>query len=252
MEKEAGPSSTFPWPTFPEDIVVRELRRTSTEFRACYDSERPRIIGHVHWAHDPSLPKDGAKASVSNTGILVIRLSRIPPASEDAVIVAHELVHLVLTQQFPSVMAFEKHRAFGASLNSMLHDPLVEARLAAYGFDTRQKFEEERRNDIRQLERISQSPSDRLTRLEWAFNYVQNMLDWKALQVRGKDATNPFHPWFDSRYPDIAIEAKKLLALVERAGFDTPEKMRRLLEEIIETYQLSAIVRMRIPSSPAP
>jgi hypothetical protein len=49
---------------------------------------------------------------------------------------------------------------------------------------------------------------------------------------------------FESRYPGIANEGRLLVALVKERGYDTPEKMRVLLKEIIHGYGLDDIISL--------
>lgn len=143
----------IPWPTFPEDIVIGELLRSSKEFLTFYQRERGKIAGTVIWAQDLSLPKGiDYRSTRLPTGAQVIRLRRVPASLEDTMKIAHELQHLVLdTEGFPLTGAPPEFETVSSTLNSMVHDPLVDQRLKAYGFDLWHDYQSELMETFRQL-----------------------------------------------------------------------------------------------------
>ena len=233
---------SLPWPDFPEDEVIGELLKSSERFQAFYHSERPKA-GEIHWVLDTNLPEGircrNTKARFGGPEMLtVIRLRRIPVPPENALWIAHEIEHSVLScEGFPSVGSqYRKYETLSSSLGSMLHDPIVDSRLQSYGFDLQKDYEAELASEADQLRRYSMPPADHLERLRWIFNYVKNALYWELLIT--DEERNKFQAWFDERYPDIASRGKKLLSRVKRMGFDTPEKQTRLFQEIIRSYKL--------------
>ena len=237
-------SDSMPWPTFPEDFVIGELLKSSEEFAAFYKSERNKITAPVYWAKDLSLPAGiDYRATILQNGTQVIRLRRIPAVSADAMKVAHELQHFVLDSEgFVRTGAKKQYETISSSLNSMIHDPLVNSRLLIYGFDLLEDYEAELQETFSRLSAVSTSPSKHLDKVLWIFNYVGKILDWKLLHDEiGKD-NNEFQLWFDERYPDIAREAKDLLILIDDIGYETPEKQIKLFRRIVQEYRLERIV----------
>ena len=235
---------SIPWPTFAEKFVVAELLRSSKEFAAFYKSERSKITTSVYWARDSSLPVGiDYRCTRLPDGTQVIRLRRIPAVPEDAMRVAHELQHLVLDSEgFPCTGAKPQYETISSSLNSMIHDPLVDARLLEYGFDLLKEYEAEVQEALNQLGDRPVSPSGHLERVHWMFNYVSKILDWRLLRdATGKDSSE-FQSWFDRRYPDIVEDARGLLALIDDIGYDTPERQVELLGRIVQRYGLEGIV----------
>lgn len=119
----------------------------------------------------------------------------------------------------------------------MIHDVNVNERLKKYGFDLISEYEAEVAKDMRKLEKFSSAPQDPLDRLLWIINYVSNILDWELIN-HAKEQSK-FQLWFDQKYPDIAKQGKKLLALVKRIGYDTPEKELQLFQDILRLYRLN-------------
>ncbi len=237
-------SDSIPWPTFPEDFVVGELLKSSKEFADFYKSERNKITAPVYWAKDLSLPVGiDYRCTILPKGTQVIRLRRVPAVFADAMKVAHELQHLVLDDEgFIRTGAEKQYETISSSLNSMIHDPLVNSRLLIYGFDLLEDYGTELQETFSQLSTVSKSPSKHLDRVHWIFNYIGETLDWELLRDEiGKD-NNEFQLWFDERYPDIAKEAKDLLILINDIGYETPEKQIKLFRRIIQEYRLEKIV----------
>jgi hypothetical protein len=71
-------------------------------------------------------------------------------------------------------------------------------------------------------------------------NYVGYLLDWEF--VGPSNIQSEFQVWFDTKYPDIAERGKKLLAMVKRTGYDTPERQAKLFREIIRRYKLEGLL----------
>jgi hypothetical protein len=237
-------SGIVPWPTSPEDFVIGELLRSSKEFLAFYRAERGKIVKPVHWAQDLSLPPGvDYRCTKLQTGAQVIRLRRVPAILADAMKIAHELQHLILDSEgFPCTGAKAQFETMSSALNSMVHDPLVDSRLQTYSFDLWDDYETELKETFRQLRANPTSPSDHLGRMHWIFNYVGKVLYWELTSSKADKDNNKFQLWFDARYPDVAKEALKLLALVRNIGYDTPEKQTALFEEIIRKYNLDGVV----------
>jgi len=236
------------WPTFPEEFVIGELLQTASEFQRFYREERKKIVGRIYWAQDSTLPKGidyrNTRIEAGEQIIQVILLRRVPASLEDAFKIAHELEHLVLdTEGFPSTGVFNPcYESLSSALNSMVADLIVDQRLQKYGFDLRADYEAEAAESLRQLERVPRPPAGRLDRTHWIFNYVAKVLYWELLDTREEHCG--FQAWFDGKFPDTASRAKKLLARVKRVGYDTPEKQKRLFQEIIRRYKLERILRV--------
>jgi hypothetical protein len=122
----------------------------------------------------------------------------------------------------------------------MTADVLVNTRLQQYGFDLRDDYEREMAETKRQLGKISTPPANRFDRMIWMVNYVSKILDWELIFAGNVD--NEFKVWFTSKYPDIAVRGTKLLEMVNRIGYETPEKQKKLFREIIRRYKLEGII----------
>lgn len=234
---------SLPWPTFPESFVIDELLKSSQVFQEFYRAERNKITQPIYWAKDVSLPEGiDYRFSKLTTGESVIRLRCVPALAQDACKIAHELEHVVIDKEgFPIVRPVTPEKEnLSSAISSMIEDLLVNSRLQKYGFDLQDDYETEIEMTKRQLTRFTTSPTHRLDRIHWMVNYVSYLLDWELINT-GK-GSNEFKDWFDTRYPDIANRGKKLLKMVKRIGYNTPEKQSNLYREIIRRYKLDGVV----------
>ena len=234
-----------PWAVFPEELAVGELLKISKKFRSFYFSERGKVTDPIFWAQDFSLPP-GVDFSCTklNTRELIIRFRKIPARSEDAIKVAHELQHLILSAEgFPGV-AFKDSRFehISSSMGSMVLDPLVNARLKTHGFNLRKDYEAELKETASQLANFPQPPTNRFDKILWTFNYTANLLDWETASQKINQGNDEFHKWFDKQYPKIARKAWDLFFKIKETGYDTPEKLVKVFSEIIREYKLEKSV----------
>src|SRR5262249_46661500 len=81
-------------------------------------------------------------------------------------------------------------------------------------------------------------PSDRLVRVLFQVRFVSDVLDWDVVREDADAETNEFQIRFRESFPRLAGESKPLLAMTKSIGFETPEKMTALFQEIIELYHL--------------
>jgi hypothetical protein len=244
LGKKTSPHDAIPWPWFPEDFVLDELLKLSTEFAAFYQAERGKITKPVNWARDVSLPVGiDYRCTTTPTGMKVIRLRRIPAILDDATKIAHELQHLLIDAEgFPQTGAKLQFETICSSLNSMVHDPIVNSRLQAYGFNLQADYENELKQTLSQLSAMPNAPTEHIARMHWIINYVGNILEWETICGTANTHENEFQIWFDARYPDLAQEAQGLLALVKETGYDTPSKQTVLFKTIIRRYDLGRII----------
>jgi hypothetical protein len=237
-------SRGLPWPVSDESHAIGTLLQSSAEFAAYYHAERYNIQGEVLWARDTSLPAGiDYRNTMVGPGVHVVRLRRLPAVLSDAMKIAHELHHLVLDSAgFPRTGAPPASEILSSSLNSMVHDPLVNSALRVYGFDPLDDYQTELRETLRQLRKRRRAPTQHTDRVHWILNYVGKALDWKEISAHTDGGADMFRLWFDKRYPDLARDARELLEVVETIGYDTPARQRTLFKTIIRRYGLESWV----------
>ncbi len=214
-------------------------------FRKFYDSERPKIAKALYWVEEPALPEGITGRETSDeSGAHVIRLRRVPAAVRDAWLIAHELGHAVIDEKGFPVTGVRDLRLepLSSALNSMIHDPLVDAGLlGAYGLDLKAKFREEAAEARRNLEELAEEPRG-LGRVHWVFNYTSTIIDFGLAYGDVDPGTDEFVSWFQNRYPSVAAEARNLVEQVRAMGYETLAQAVTLLRAIVERYEISGRV----------
>lgn len=242
----------IPWPCFPEELVIGELLRSSIEFRTFYQAERKKIVKSCYWAHNRALPvgidhRSGRLPDTKlQTKVQVICLRRVPAILEDAKSIAHELQHFILDiEGFPLIEAkTTKLVNITSALNSMVQDQIVDSRIQKYGFNLWKSYQKKLRMTYRILRSKPIPPANHLDRMEWIFVYVSKILAWELACNKTLERVNKFQLWFNKRYPEIAKEAQKMLALVKEIGYDSPKKQSALFKEIIRRYNLGVYMKL--------
>ena len=211
-----------------------------------YDAERAKIVEPIHWVLDTSLAVEARSRRLvsEEEDELVVFLRRVPLNEDVGFMVAHELMGFVLDcEGFPSVGTSPSFQNIGSALNSIVWTPLRDSRLKKYGFDLLGDYEKRTDEALRQLDAITQAPSEFFLRTQWIFYYVQHILYWEDV-LRGNRSDNEYQSFFAKKFPDIAEEGEELVTLVRDIGYDTPSQMKTLFETIISKYGLTGVMRI--------
>ncbi len=236
----------LPGPRQPEDFAIGGLRQASPQFEAFYQVERSRIARRpLAWILSRVVP-EGVKAvaTVTRTGSQWIQLREMPAPVDAAQVVAHEMMHLVLwSEGFPLVIGPREAESVTALINTTFHDPLVEERLASYDFDPWIDFEQVQRRSLVELgsdDPVTTTAPAALEELYWGLKYAGAVLDYRvAVAARSNPEPNELRAALDTLSPTLATCGLRILGLVDSLGFDTPDKMERLLQTLLEQYQLA-------------
>ncbi|MGQ7277757.1 SEC-C domain-containing protein [Brevibacillus thermoruber] len=236
------PTKKVPYTIYPERFVVGIICRCSDGFKKYYDEQRHHIRENVLWAEDKGLAF-GIDQRVTKTykfgklDSIVIRLRNVPAKVESATFIAHELHHLILDQRgfigvAPVRIEFDY---IASSLSSMLTDPIIQSELSTYGLDIKNDFIAECETSLRALSGLNE-PSDQINRMHWVFNYVSNILEWEVVCEKHGYVENELVKYFDSMFPVIAEEGKQLYEQIKTYGFETPQKQKALIKDIVGRY----------------
>jgi len=246
--------------TYPGDLILKDIYKKSKEFRNFYDSEKGKLPSRLFWLKaNPAIATSlsyciGQKGKFARlttkgkTDYLLI-LDNIPPKVEDIVTIAHELMHcIVFDESYPGVgvantkdIPYEYQRAnavIAAKLTSMLHDILVDSRLLNYGFDYNDLLKAKYLGHIRSYKGESEASLDRINTLLTLFEFVLANLQGKMILGEDKTYSNQYRDDFKEIFPNIAKEGDILIDMIELIGYDTPDKVKALLQEIMEKYGL--------------
>lgn len=236
--------SNIPWKEYPEEYVLKQILEKNETFINYHQIERPKIRDPIKWVEDRSLPVGiDYRSTRMPTGEKVIRLRNIPATEKDSTKIAHELQHLVMDYEgFPCTGAPDRYETISSALNSIVHDLIVNEKLMRYGFDLKEDFKREEKEDLRQLRKYKESPKDRIEKFHWACNYISKVLDCNLIFGNESCHDDEFLDFFRDKYPDIVEESLELQRIIKEIGYDTPEKQYRMFREIILTYNLQGII----------
>ena len=238
---QTGHSTAPSFQTVSEAFALRTVLTAAKPFRAFYDAERPKITGDVYWTHDLPMPPDVEAQAIRlpSATLQVIYLRHIPAGAQEALAVAHELMHLVLdAERYPFITSTSQHQALAALLNSVAQDSLIDARLREYGFDIAKKVQKEIKTALAGLDRAG-LPLDPLVQMMWVLNYAGQVLECNAVSQDGTgEQLEMFRRWFHSHHPSIAADGDALLAEMHRLDFHTPQGMHAFFAWITQHYRL--------------
>jgi hypothetical protein len=225
---------------FQEEWVISKLKQKLKPFVEFYKAERGKMPQHIHWTEDTKLPVDASAFTITTNN--TITLKKIPPGTEDDFVVAHELCSfLIWADGFPRTFPTIKAETDGVAdissyLNTMLDTPLRDIILKKYGFDVEGAYQFYLGDSLKGASR-AEGLTVNTRRLLF---YVQMVLYWE--DVLNKSETSEFQRKWDSWYPMVAQDGASMLRKVRQIGYNSPEKMQLLYEDIIQSWSLYEIV----------
>lgn len=214
----------------------------SSKFERFYKRQMRLLQRQPHFVLNESLQDCEAQVVTSATGSPRIEVRPTLSQREAAHAIAHEITHLVLNQEgFPVVALTPDHPDWEdcrGSLDAMLSDPLIERRLDDYSFDQ----EDQSKRTLRQVRRAFRKPPIQIVpkqRISWLvrlFQYVRIMLELS------NSSAEEFARSYKGRYPLIAEEGEQLLSLIREWGFQTPLQCLRILQNVLDRYELGSLM----------
>jgi len=231
---------------YPEEIVIKFLISNSPEFKAYYEAERDKITIPITWVRKLDLPEgiDYRTSEINKKQFIYLR--RIPPNIKDSLKIAHELQHVIHREQGIPLLGVlnANFENLSSAFNSCIHDLLVNRDLLKYDFDLCDDFEQEIVESKRQLEKISQEPTEFFELLRWAVNYASKQLDYSFIISEYDYQDDTFFRWFDRRYPRTAMESFKIVTAINKIGIKSTESIITNFDWFISEYKLSRIMKL--------
>lgn len=253
---------------YSEEDVLKQLINSSKEFQKFYEAEKGNI-GSIFWLKSN---KDievslgfvkGQKAKYSrifnkNVTEKLIILEQIPPLLDDAILIAHEIGHdLIFNNGFPgvspnlkNVIENEERGArfrLTSALSSMIHDILCDSYLKKYGFVYEKIYQAKIKGHLRNMRGFDERRVDTFDRLAWVFQYVLTNLQGSIIVDNPNGELQKYNNFYEKRFPKIALEGQIILDLIEIIGYDTPDNLEELYQEIFEKYNLKHICILLYP-----
>jgi hypothetical protein len=238
-----------------ENDVVLNLKRSSPEFNRFYHEERMAKLGEILWRVDPdagSLNKMKSITAKDDLGIsypiIYINNSHIP--IDDAFVVAHEIMHLVLNKEERSLIVFGKNRVFTDAFQTMLEDPLVDYILQnQYEFDVLKQYRTDFDVTIKDFEHPTEEPKEPLARVYLALVLSKTLL--KLRMIKERDEIKDVYAFIEGYRrlnPNVSIISDEILSIIDSVGgIETIEGKKSAFMEITEKYNLGGILTIDHP-----
>ena len=247
--------------TYPGDLILNDLSTKSPEFRTFYESEKKNFFENIVWLKaNPSfasslayqMGQHGKFVQLMHKGTTekFLILDEIPPKTEGSILVAHELMHtVVFNEGFPQVGAIKSeaisseiwhaNSIIASKLTSMIHDILVDSRLKMYGFNFTPLLERKYKGHINSMKNRSEKSLDRINYTLTLFDYVLAIL--QGMVILEEENTNYIHykKKFSEIFPKIAKEGQMLVSAIQATGYDTPEQVKCIYQNIMKIMDLN-------------
>jgi len=228
------------------------LIEDSPEFKKIYENERKNIKKPVIWVQSSCLRSQDqlaegyfARANFLQTGEVLVIVRNNPSLLQDSSIIAHELAHLLIDAEgFPQVGRNPRYEndvkivKLAFLFNNMIQDPMVVTKLLSYGYDLRGEYLDECK-DLSEKLKSPAVPKEDLGQVFLAFMYVQCVLENRLLFKKEKTECSKNILTMFSKLNHIALKGKKMLKIVDKHGMEDPESVKKIYEEIINSFDLS-------------
>ena len=129
-----------------------------------------------------------------------------------------------------------------SSINSCIHDLLVNKDLIEFDFDLCSDYVKERNESKLQLTRFAHEPNNKLDILHWAFNYTSSKLDFDFIKSMYEFEDDSYFIWFEEKYPKTTEISEKIKTVIENIGIDSNDKVKRVLITLVDEFKLGNIM----------
>jgi hypothetical protein len=238
----------IPCQTYVESYALQDLLVNSPEFKAFYDSERPKIRRNIIWANDPELGSNIRATYLPKPQEHLIAFRTLPITVDDAFDTAHELQHFICSEEgYPSVsnsaILMQTSSNLAQALSCSLNDPAANKRLLPFGFDLWAEYDKASSREKNYF-KSSAEPSAPTEKLYHTAFYISKALNWEVCCLSSPRDNNEFLEWYDTEHPDFSKEARESLALVKKIGYETPEKATAAFTELIARSELEKSLKV--------
>jgi len=232
---------------YKEDYALSVILNDYKPFSDFYNIERPKITKDVLWV----IPEEEIAAEmlfgvIGDDECFLIAAKHFPVPVTQAFSAAHELQHLICRQEgYPSLTYFDMENwgrcYINMHISDMINDPIVNARIVDYGFDLDEYINRTISVTKNSVGINNQNPED-LILLEVV--YVKIHLYYEILKNKGIQKKNEYNEWFEQNYLGLLPRAEKLLNMIIKTGYDTPDKTVHVLRRAIRIYNLQDVLKI--------
>jgi hypothetical protein len=234
-------------PKYNEGDLLNEIIENSPTFHLYYLKKRDQINHKIVWRGDEerTILSPGIMARKFNnprSGLQIIVLKQFPPQIDDAYLIAHEMEHLIQDSKKKVVsvaplpqMESLPLRNLASAITSMIADILADDELLKFGFNVIEVNLKEFQDGEKRIQQMDGPLDPHNT--NHIINYAAHLLTFDHFFDKKTQAPQYFSH-FDRKNPSISQQAKHIMKIVQKIGYDTPEKQRRIYDWIIHRYKL--------------
>lgn len=224
--------------------MIKNLLNGSDLLRNYLNDTLPSLKKPIIWLCNPQLNSNMRSIGFEETHGIIVK--KVPINYEDYIDIAHEIGHLLLSEQnFPSSSPVDNdfNKMYLCTiLNNTVLDPLINAKIKNYGFD----FEGYMNKGIKiQIPIIKGYPVESiLHKYDKHFLkclLIEKVLEWRLLD---KNINNPFIDEYKNKYPNIYEEAMDTIKYIDSIGYDNPDKVRLILNKILKDNMMENTIEI--------
>lgn len=219
--------------------MLKNLTENSNLLERYLSEKLPMLKQPIVWLFDSNLNSNMRCGQVGDAHIIIVK--EIPVQYKDYFDVAHEIGHLLFGEQgYPAVNVrdndFSKTYLASVLINTVM-DPKVNKEIIKYGFD----FKDYINKAISiQIPMINRYPNENnLHKFDEHFLkclLIEKLLEWDLLEENNE---NTFERLYKEKYPIIYKEVLESIKFMREFGTDTPEKVRIILQKIIDDNEMN-------------
>ncbi|WP_368263396.1 YecA family protein [Clostridium disporicum] len=174
----------------------------------------------------------------------IIIVKSVPIAKEDNFDFAHEIGHIILAQEgYPlsRIIDADPRKVYlGTILTNTIIDPLVNEIVLKYNFDFESYISKAKRVQIPIFENSAkENQLHPYNRHFLKCLLIEKLNEWKLFDIKQE---NDYEIICKEKYPKIYEEAIQFINYSEEYGYDSPEKVRILLNKLLEDNDMKNII----------
>jgi len=225
--------------------MLKEICKMHPDFKRFFldHDEKIRKI-NIIWKIDPDSKVEGISSPITYE----ITLKRYPESREDARVVAHEIIHILIwTEGYPYVMAEpyaascdHKLDSCAREIQAIIFEPMVEARLKMYFTeicaDNQKKSLSAAAKILNRKEEIFKEICDPRALLYYSCLYVKRrrLIEATCCDV---EAANRYIKIYEENFQDTIVDcAEQIMSLIHRYD-QSPESIKEIFNTILKHPQ---------------
>lgn len=218
--------------------VTDSLTETARGMADFFDEQISQLKKPLFFALNPDDPSIVRTYDLGDAYLAVFR--QMPVPMDFTMDAAHDLEKLLyLESGFPKA-AVQKGRTadtyMATSLNHMLSAPYIDSQILGYGFDVISMLVHELQVQLPMLQNYpTEEKLSSYDRYLIGCLLIQQLLKWHLVD---STYTCPYVPVYEMKFPTILEECQKRFRYILDYGYDTPEKVRCLLDYFIQLNHL--------------